>query len=84
LEAAGIPCHLSVHEIEPEAPVDDSPQRYEHATSVLDQEIFNPEVEADWTAHFQALSDEELRALGPEVICAGFRIESRVYESLYR
>jgi hypothetical protein len=42
-----------------------------HATSVLDREIFNPDVEAEWAAHFQALSDEELHALSPEVICAG-------------
>jgi hypothetical protein len=87
LEAAGIPCHISVDEIEHETPVDDSPVRYEyrlmvpgalnlHATSVLDREIFNPEVEAEWAAHFQALSDEELHALSPEVICAG--LEDRI------
>ena len=87
LEAAGIPCHISVDEIGPEAPVDDSPLRYEyrlmvpgalnlHATSVLDREIFNLEVEADWATHFQALSDEELHALSPEVICAG--LEDRI------
>jgi hypothetical protein len=87
LEAAGIPCHISVDEIEYEPAVDDSPVRYEyrlmvpgalnlHATSVLDREIFNPEVEAEWAAHFQALSDEELHALSAEVICAG--LEDRI------
>jgi predicted RNase H-like HicB family nuclease len=40
---------------------------------VLDREIFNPEVEAEWAAHFQALSDEELHALSPEAICAGLQ-----------
>jgi hypothetical protein len=41
------------------------------AISVLDKEIFNADLEADWRAHFAALSDEELRALNPEIICAG-------------
>ena len=41
------------------------------AISVLDKEVFNPDMEADWRAHFGALSDEELLALKPEIICAG-------------
>ena len=42
-----------------------------NAISVLDKEIFNAELEADWRTHFAALSDEQLHALKPEVICAG-------------
>ena len=85
LEEAGIPCHISTHELEPEPPPDDSPVlRYEYqvmvpgalnlqATSVLDRDIFNPDLEANWVAHFQTLSDDELRALTPEVICLGLQ-----------
>jgi hypothetical protein len=42
-----------------------------HATSILDREIFNKEKEAEWRKHFEGLSDEELRALDPEILCAG-------------
>jgi hypothetical protein len=42
-----------------------------NAISVLDKEIFNAELEADWRTHFAALPDEQLHALKPEVICAG-------------
>ena len=41
------------------------------ATGVLDVEIFNPQLEASWRTHFEALSDEELHALNSEIICAG-------------
>jgi len=41
------------------------------ATSILDLEIFNAEKEAEWRNHFEELSDEELRALDPEIFCAG-------------
>ena len=80
LQAAGIPCHLSVASADP--PNEDV-QRFDEyralvpaslnlkAISVLDKEIFNTDLEADWRAHFAALSDEELRALNPEIICAG-------------
>jgi hypothetical protein len=43
------------------------------AMSVLDLEIFNPELEADWRAHLAGLSDDELRALSPNAITAGMR-----------
>jgi hypothetical protein len=80
LLAAGIPCHLSV--TPPDPRIEDS-QRFDEyrvlvpaslnlkAISVLDKEIFNADLEADWTTHFADLSDEELRALNPDVICAG-------------
>ena len=41
------------------------------AASVLDKEIFNPEVEAGWKTYFETLKDSELRALNPEILCAG-------------
>jgi hypothetical protein len=80
LRAAGIPCHLSV--VSPDPPAE-AAQRFDEyralvpaslnlkAISVLDKEIFNADLEADWRAHFAELSDEELRALNPEIICAG-------------
>lgn len=88
LKAAGIPCHISIHELDPEPPPDDPPRQFFEyqlmvpgalnlqATSVLDLEIYNADVEAEWAAHFQALSEDELRALSPEVICAG--LEDRI------
>jgi hypothetical protein len=80
LRAAGIPCHLSVASPEPRH--EDAHHFDEYralvpaslnlkAISVLDKEIFNADLEADWRAHFAELSDEELRALNPEIICAG-------------
>ncbi len=75
---AGIPCRLSV--LPPEGP--NAPPFDEYrvmvpdavklkALSVLDKEIFNAELEADWRTHFAALDDDQFRALNPEVICAG-------------
>ena len=81
LRAAGIPCHLSVAALDPRS---EQVQRFDEyralvpaslnlkAISVLDKEIFNADLEADWRAHFAELSDEELRALNPEIICAGW------------
>jgi len=80
LRAAGIPCHLSVAAPNPRS---EEVQRFDEyralvpaslnlkAISVLDKEIFNADLEADWRAHFAELSDEELRALNPQIICAG-------------
>ncbi len=41
------------------------------ATSILDKEIFNPQLEADWRVHLESLTDTELADLNPDVICAG-------------
>ena len=80
LLAAGIPCHLSAT---PPDPRNEDSKRYDEyrvlvpaslnlkAISVLDKEIFNADLVADWITHFADLSDEELRALNPVVICAG-------------
>jgi hypothetical protein len=81
LRAAGIPCHITMNEIE-EEPKAPSRIRHEYclmvpgglnlnATSVLDRDLFNAEHEADWRSHLEALSDEELRELNPKVFCAG-------------
>jgi hypothetical protein len=80
LQAAGLPCHLSVERVDPDA---GGPQpQYEYlvmvpgsqmllATSILDREIFNVTEEATWKTHLEELSDEDLRALDPQLICAG-------------
>jgi hypothetical protein len=80
LNAAGIPCHISAHQLDD--PQNAGPPQREYrvmvpggrnleATSVLDQKIFNPEIEADWKTHLQELSDDDFHALNPELICAG-------------
>lgn len=82
LQAAGIPCRIEINEIDPPR---EEPQRYQEyrvlvpgalnlqAASVLDKEIFNADLEAEWKTRFAALPDQELRALNPDVICAGLR-----------
>jgi hypothetical protein len=80
LERAGIPCQISTVEVAPSTA--DQPAQYEYramvpgpltlkATSILDKEIFNPQIEADWRIHLESLTDKELAALNPDVICAG-------------
>ena len=82
LVASGVPCHLSTLEPNPGDP--ESPTFTEFqvmvpsalnlkAISVLDQKIFNDEFEVSWKAHLAELSDDELRALPSDVICAGVR-----------
>jgi hypothetical protein len=82
LEAAGIPCHLAAYDLAPTA----SQREYRLmvpgklnvlATSVLDKAIFNAEMEAEWKMHFEKLSDDELRAVEPEILLSGLldRIE---------
>jgi hypothetical protein len=82
LEAAGIPCHLVVHEIAPIAAQREYrlmvPGKFSMvAESILDQEIFNADMEAEWKTHFEELSDDELSAVDPEVLFGGLldRIE---------
>ena len=82
LLAAGVPCHISLSPAEPG--VEDSPAHDEYqvmvpaglhlkAKSVLDEQIFNPEVEASLRTHLAARTDEELSALSADDICAGQR-----------
>lgn len=79
LRAAGIPNCIAVRPPDPEPPRSEPPSLYcvmvpgalnMHATSVIEREIFNPQSEADWRTHLEALSDEELSVLKPEVFCA--------------
>jgi hypothetical protein len=55
-----------------------------NATSVLEREVLNAAFEADWRTHLEALSDEEFRAMTPEVAFGGLmdRLERvhRVYD----
>jgi hypothetical protein len=55
------------------------------AASVLDRDLFNEELEGTWRSHFDELSDEELRALNPDDLCAGLLDRAarlkRVYEN---
>jgi hypothetical protein len=80
LQDAGIPCQVSTVEVA--SSTGDRPAQYEYrvmvagalslkAASILDKEVFNPQLEADWRTHFASLSDLELGALNPDVICAG-------------
>jgi hypothetical protein len=80
LQEAGIPCQVSAVEVAPAT--SDQPAQHEYlvmvpsalnleAVSILDREVFNPQLEADWRAHFESLTDRELAALHPDVICAG-------------
>jgi hypothetical protein len=76
LEAAGIPCHLAAHELAPIAAQREYrvmvPGKFSLlATSILDREIFNAEIEAEWKTHFAELSSDELRAVEPEVLFGG-------------
>ena len=87
IEAAAIPCHIALEEIgerRSEYRVLVPSSRTLEAMSILDRDVFNARLEAEWTAHLAGLSDSELRALSPNLICAGLldRAErlKRVYE----
>lgn len=95
LRSAGIPCYLEMCELpqQEEGSFTAATHRWRllvpgklnlRATSVLDEEIFNPELEAQWKAHLEALSDSELGEMNPQVVYAGLfdRIEriTKVYE----
>jgi len=79
LLAAGIPCHIAFHKLDPPKAEPRPESEYRvmvpgalnlRASSVLDQ-MGNPELEEMWRTHFEALSDTELRALSTESLCAG-------------
>jgi len=92
LTAAGIPCYVSVRTLD----LDATPGRLTEyrvevpgglnleATSVLDKEIYNVEIEAMWRTHLEVLTDEQLLGLKKEVILGGLldRIErvERAYD----
>jgi len=91
LEAAGIPCHLELHE----EPDQEDNLRYRwrilvpgklihRATSVIDRDIFNAEFEQQWRAHLEMLSDDDLRVMEPQYAFCGLydRLEriNRAYD----
>jgi hypothetical protein len=93
LEAAGIPCHLEESVIPEDRSV--TPEQHQwrvmvpgklnmHAASILDRDLFNADIEANWKNHLETLSDEEVLAMDPaEVFCGLFdRIErvTRAYD----
>jgi hypothetical protein len=77
LGAAGIPSRAILRE----APEPTEPSPYyevmvpgvlaQHATSILDRDLFNPVEEQSWKSHLAELSDDDLRLLDPEIFCAG-------------
>jgi hypothetical protein len=80
LQNGGIPCQISAVEVA--SSTGDQPAQHEYrvmvpgavnlkAASILDKEVFNQQLEADWRTHFASMSDRELGALNPDVICAG-------------
>jgi hypothetical protein len=81
LVAAGIPCKVTEHEIDPSEEPEPLPYKEYRvmvpaglslqATSVLDTAIFNERLEADWKTQLESLSDEELAALNIDALCAG-------------
>jgi hypothetical protein len=80
LLACGVPCQLSVLEGDPGAKDASRYDQYNvmvpgaltlQAASVLDKEVFNEDLERDWRNHLAALTDQELRAMKPDEICAG-------------
>jgi hypothetical protein len=94
LEAAGIPCYLELLET-PESKRVITYDKYRwrllvpgnlglRAGSVLDRDIFNAEFDQRWKAHLQTLSDEEVRAMAPQVVFCGLfdRVEraTRTYD----
>jgi len=74
IEAAGIPSHITLEELEErrsEYRVLVPASRTLEALSILDRDVFNARLEAEWTAHLAGLSDSDLRALSPDLMCAG-------------
>lgn len=75
IEAAGIPSHITLEETgeerRSEYRVLVPASRTLEALSILDRDVFNARLEAEWTAHLAGLSDSDLRALSPDLMCAG-------------
>jgi hypothetical protein len=95
LKAAGIPCYAQFAELPPDEPDSPPSPTYQwrvmvpgnlnlRAASVLERDIYNQEFEADWKAHLEELSDEEVLSLTPQTVFCGLfdRIErvTKVYD----
>jgi hypothetical protein len=93
LEAAGIPCYLQMQDL-PEKEVVNPATRVwrvlvpghlgQHAMSVLERDIFNEDFVGGWRSQMEMLTDEELRAITPQVAFCGLfdRVErvTRAYD----
>jgi hypothetical protein len=80
LDAAGIPSYLDLSEIPEKESFRKPPPQWRlmvpgnlnlHAASVLERDIFNAELAAEWKTHLQTLSDQELRAMTPQSAFCG-------------
>ena len=92
LKAGGIPCYVYLNKVDPPSVHPQAQYEYSvmvpgafnlQAISVLDKEIFNERVEDGWRTHFEALSDDELRALNWEIICAGLLDRMKRLKKVY-
>jgi len=88
LEHAGIPAYIVT-----EKPDEDKLAGYQvmvpgnyplQAMSVLDKEIFNPELESEFRAHFEVMSDDDLRTLNPELLTMGLLDRVERLRRIYR
>ena len=93
LKAAGIPCRIALQKTQEEGDAAERQPEWRvlvpgartlEAVSVLDRDLFNARLEAEWQAHLEVLSDEDLRALNPEKICAGFLDRAERLRRVYR
>lgn len=80
LTSAGIPCYVSKIEedptkgrVEQEYQLTVPPKHHLQALSVLDKDLLNAEMEADWKAHFGSMSDDDLLELDEDALVAGMR-----------
>jgi hypothetical protein len=81
LLAAGIPCQVTEHEVDPsDEPVLPRHREYRvmvpgsfslQATSVLDIAIYNRRLEDEWKTQLESLSDEEFQSVNIDAACAG-------------
>jgi hypothetical protein len=81
LDAAGIPCYLDLDVGEEEPAENPEPMQQWRlivpgnlnlqATSILERDIFNADFEADWRTHLEMLSDQDVRAMSPQVVFCG-------------
>lgn len=78
LDRAGIACFIVDREPEKDGdPVISQlvvpPGQHLLALSILDRDFFNPQTEADWKSHFEALNDQELLDIDADLLVAGMR-----------
>lgn len=94
LLAAGIPCEITEHQVDPA----DEPPAWPHrefrvmvpgahslqATSVLDTAVYNPKLEEEWKTQLASLTDDELKALRIEAVCEGLLDRVRRLQKAYK